>query len=53
MGKGKQVIICCRKDSFEGNERPHFDIAQKSMIVWKDEEELVERLEKRIRATVG
>lgn len=53
LGKGKQVIICCRKDSFEGNERPHFDIAQKSMIVWKDEEELVERLEKRIRATVG
>ena len=53
LGKGKQVIICCKEDAFESSDsRPHFDIAQKSMIVWKTEEELVERLKKRIQATV-
>ena len=50
---GKQVIMCCRKSEFDSDKgRPHFDVAQKSMIVWKDEEELVERLRKRIEATV-
>ncbi len=50
---GKQVIMCCRKTEFDSdNGRPHFDVAQKSMIVWKDEEELIERLKKRIKATV-
>ena len=51
---GKQVIICCREDKFNGGyERPHFDISQKAMIIWKDEKELVERLKRRIEATVG
>ena len=50
---GKQVIMCFRKTEFDSdNNRPHFDVAQKSMIVWKDEEELIERLKKRIEATV-
>ncbi len=52
---GKEVIICCRSDSFHSDEkgkRPHFDIAQKSMIVWDNEDDLVERLKKRIAATV-
>lgn len=50
---GKQVIICCRKKEFDDpNTRPHFDISQKSMIVWEDEADLVERLKKRITATV-
>ena len=50
---GKQVIMCCRKTEFDSDGgRPHFDVAQKSMIVWKDEEELIERLRKRIEATV-
>lgn len=49
----KQVIVCCRKKEFDDpDSRPHFDIAQKSMIVWNDEEDLVERLKKRIEATV-
>ena len=49
----KQVIICCRKEEFDSLEKkPHFDIAQKSMIVWTDENDLVERLERRIEATV-
>lgn len=54
LGKGKHVIICCRKDAFENTKekRPHFDIQQKSMIIQETEESLVERLEKRIKATV-
>ncbi len=50
---GKEVIICCREDIFNGDKKPHFDIAQKSSIVWKDEEDLENRLYKRIEATVG
>jgi len=50
---GKQVIICCREEEFKSqNSRPHFDISQKSMVVWKDEEDLVARLKRRIEATV-
>ncbi len=50
---GKQVIVCCRKSEFDNpNTRPHFDIAQKSMIVWEDEEDLITRLKRRIEATV-
>lgn len=50
---GKEVIVCCRCKEFNGDNRPHFDIAQKSMIVWNDENELEERLYRRIEATVG
>lgn len=50
---GKQVIICCQEDSFkDSSRRPHFDISQKSMIVWTDEADLVRRLKRRIEATV-
>ena len=52
---GKQVIICCRKKEFDDKEnpnRPHFDISQKSMVVWEDEKDLISRLSKRIEATV-
>ena len=52
---GKQVIICCRQAEFDGKgntDRPHFDISQKSMVVWKDEQDLIDRLKKRIEATV-
>ena len=51
---GKQVIICCRKKEFDGDKttRPHFDISQRSMIVWENEEDLVARLKRRIEATV-
>lgn len=51
LGKEKPVIICCRKNEFE-SERPHYDIQQKAAIVWENEEELIERLRKRIEATV-
>ncbi len=56
QGLGKQVIVCCKKDVFEDihkEKRPHFDISQKSMIVWDTEEELVKKLVRRIDATVG
>lgn len=49
----KQVIVCCRKDVFDSKDKPHFDIAQKSTVVWETEGELREKLMKRIKATVG
>lgn len=52
MGKGKEVIICCRKEVFDSQERPHFDILQKSIVIWESHEELIERLKRRIEATV-
>ena len=53
VGLGKEVIICCSKKAFESDDsRPHFDIAQQSMIVWKDLDDLSERLTRRIKATV-
>lgn len=50
---GKEVIICCREDIFNSDKRPHFDIAQKSSIVWTDKEDLENRLYRRIEATIG
>lgn len=50
---GKEVIVCCSKDKFnDPDTRPHFDIAQKSMIIWDDTDDLVRRLKRRIEATV-
>lgn len=52
---GKQVIICCRKKEFDDRDnpnRPHFDISQKSMVVWENENDLIVRLKRRIEATV-
>ena len=49
----KEVIVCCKKEVFDNAQtKPHFDIAQKSMIIWEDEKDLLFRLERRIRATV-
>lgn len=49
-GIGKQVILTCRQDDFE---KRHFDVAQKSTVIWADKDDLKERLIKRIVATVG
>ena len=52
----KQVIVCCRRDKFDSNkkeEKPHFDIAQKSAVVWDDFDDLRKKLYHRIEATVG
>ena len=48
MGLGKPVIQLCKNGV-----KLHFDIAQKSMIVWTDEGDLIARLKRRIEATVG
>ena len=48
-GLGKEVIFCCKDTSFyshEKNMRPHFDISQKQMIIWEDENDLSKKLEK-------
>lgn len=53
LGKGKEVIISCSKEAFDNpDQRPHFDILQKSLVVWEDEDDLKEKLQKRIKATV-
>ena len=52
-GFGKEVIICCNEESFQDeNSRPHFDVRQKSMIIWKNLDDLKNRLVKRILCTV-
>ena len=55
-GLGKEVIVCCSREAFENKdgkfERPHFDISQKSMVIWADIEDLKVRLTRRIQATV-
>lgn len=51
LGLGKEVIFCCKKETFDNKEkRPHFDVSQKQMIVWEDEKELSEKLEKWIKS---
>lgn len=53
LGLNKQVIACCKEDVFtDPTKKPHFDISQKSMIVWKDEDDLKEKLTKRIKYTI-
>lgn len=47
---GKEVIICCKDTALKD---VHFDIAQKSAVIWTDEEDLKNRLCRRIEATVG
>ncbi len=54
LALGKEVIFCCEEKVFKNEKmKPHFDVIQKSMIVWKDKEDLVERLKNRITATVN
>ena len=51
LGLGKEVIFCCSQKSFEDKEnRPHFDVSQKQMIIWKDEADLSDKLEKWIKS---
>lgn len=54
-GLGKQVIICCRKDAFDKkkNELIHFDIAQKQLLLWEDENDLEMQLAKWIKTLLG
>jgi len=50
QGLGKEVIFTCSEKGFR---KRHFDVAQVSTVVWKDEDDLYKRLLKRIEATVG
>lgn len=48
LGLNKQVIACCKEDVFTApTKKPHFDISQKSMIVWENEDDLKEKLTKK------
>ena len=47
MGLGKEVIQICQKDV-----KLHFDIAQKNTIMWENENDIIEKLANRIKATI-
>ena len=54
LGLGKEVIITCREKEFsDPKNKPHFDIAQKQILVWKDYEDLTVRLSEWIKAIAG
>lgn len=45
LGLGKEVIFCCKKETFaDPSKRPHFDVSQKQMIVWENEDDLSSKL---------
>lgn len=48
IAKNKELILCCKD-----GEKTHFDVAQINTIFWKNEQELKEKLAKRIKATIG
>ena len=62
LGLGKEVIICCSKEVFEKKYeteeeqkyekylKPHFDIAQKQILVWNNYEDLTKKLSEWIKA---
>lgn len=50
VAKNKELILCCEK---EEEKDIHFDVKQINTILWKNEQELKEKLAKRIKATVG
>ena len=53
LGRGIEVIARCRKKSFENDKtRPHFDLVQKSIVIYDGDDDLKERLIRRITATV-
>lgn len=65
LGLGKEVIICCSKEKFikkyETDEeikyqkylKPHFDIAQKQILIWDDHKDLTLKLSEWIKAIIG
>lgn len=65
LGLGKEVIICCNNEVFckeyttkEEKKyakylRPHFDIAQKQLLIWSDYDDLTKKLTEWIKAIVG
>jgi len=53
-GLNRQVIFICREDKFNNaSEKPHFDIEHRNFILWKDKEDLKNRLINRINMTLN
>lgn len=50
LGQGKEVIQLCKEDTF--GKDGHFDVKQVNTVLWKDEEDLKDRLVKRMKATI-
>jgi len=50
-GLGKEVIHICNDDKFR--KKGHFDIKQKSTVLWETIDDIPEALFKRIEATIG
>lgn len=48
-GLGMEVIWTCREDHID---KSHFDTRQYNHIIWKDEKDLCEKLQRRIEATI-
>lgn len=65
LGLGKEVIISCSKEAFTQDYaakevspyakylKPHFDIAQKQILVWDDYNDLTKKLSEWIKAIIG
>lgn len=65
LGLGKEVIICCKEEistkKYETDEeqkyqkylQPHFDIAQKQILFWKDYKDLTLKLAEWIKAIIS
>lgn len=59
LGLGKEVIACCNRQIFDTDfgaetkyRKPHFDIAQKQLLLWHDYDDLTHQLTEWIRAIV-
>lgn len=46
----KEIILCCKDSDYRNI---HFDISQKNIIKWNETTDLKEKLEKRIKVTIG
>lgn len=53
FGEEKEVIITCRKDVFNSTDHPHFDVFQKQILVWEDENDLSKKLTMWINAVIS
>ncbi|PKA10185.1 nucleoside 2-deoxyribosyltransferase [Leptospira harrisiae] len=49
MGLGIPVIWCCKESDLQ---YVHFDTRQYNHVIWRNTEELLDKLEKRIRSTI-
>ncbi len=55
-GQGKELIFLCKDtvmDSLERQNKPHFDVNHRSFVVWKSPADLLEKLARRINATLS